>query len=290
MEAQDLQRRLLGFAEELRPVAKTPVSVVAMARAFGANVCLRLHTSDGKAVAQLDFGSEPAKIILYRSAKEEGERQILPGEDKVLTARERFSVAHELGHWIAYSRLQVSPETDRRRYWEQERVVNAFAGFLLAPDWLVKRWLSDTPEGTPVSPFALRYWAESECRSSEDVVAKALVRCRSSIGFLRLTPAKRRRDGANVLLVLCCAAGDAVQLPHERSHIDNSRLYRALTAQIAGSCHLRGASFGRCDPQHVRIAWRRGKPLKSRETVWVSLAKESDGEELAKDAAALSLF
>jgi hypothetical protein len=134
----------------------------------------------------------------------------------------------------------------------------------------------------PVSPFALRYWAISQCRSSEEVIAKALARHRASIGFLKLLPTTRRKDGAKVLQVLCCAAGDALRLPNERSHIDSPELSALLTANLVAQASLPQLRLGRCEPQDLRIAWRRGKRLKPADIIWLTLAIKDEHAALTE--------
>ena len=272
MLSQDIERELVQFAHSLRPPGQPFVPIIDLACQLGAVVHLRLHTSASSPFAQIDLGSTPPKILLYRSAGVNGEREIRAGEEDLLTPRERFSIAHELGHWVAFTRLEVGPQSDRRLYWEHERAINSFAGCLLAPDWLVVHWLKEIPEGVPVSPFALRYWAVAQCRSSEEVVAKALVRHRSSIGFLKFQPITRRSDGTQVLLVVCSVSGEALSLPTERSHVDSPELLRLLNANQVGSALLAQLRLGRCEPQNLRLAWRRGRSFKSQETIWLSAA------------------
>jgi len=271
MLSQDIERELVQFAHGMRPAGRPFVPLVELATQLGTVVHLRLHTNASSPFAQIDLGSTPPKILLYRSAGVSGEREIRAGEEDLLTPRERFSVAHELGHWVAFSRLRVGPQSDRRLYWEHERAINAFAGCLLAPDWLAVRWLKEIPEGTPASPFALRHWA-AQCRSSEEVVAKALARHRSSIGFLKLRPMTKRSNGTNVLLVLCSVSGKGVSLPKERSHIGNPELLRSLKAKQVGSSSFPQLRLGRCEPQDLRVSWRHRGSFKPKETIWLSAA------------------
>jgi len=207
----------------------------------------------------------------------------------MLTPRERFSVAHELGHWVAYSRLKIKPEAKGERYWEHERAVNAFAASLLVPDWLVTRWLDEVPEGMPVCPFALRKWASLQCRCSEEVVAKALVKCGSSIGFLKLLPTTRKKDGTRVLRVLCSAAGSKVRLPSEHAHIENPDFQKLLDSRSVGEAQLKEVQLGRCNLQNLRIAWRRGRPLGLEPTTWLSILGATSATETQFAPAQLSM-
>jgi hypothetical protein len=234
-------------------------------------VSLQLQDVSVSQTAQIDLRTQPAKIILYRFGKLKGEREIARDEEGLLSPRERFSIAHELGHWLIFNHFQIGPQSDERLYWKQEEAVNFFAGHLLVPDWLAEGWLKESPEGMPVSPFALKYWAE-QCQVSEEVIAKALARRKSSIGFLRLLPTRRKRDGTPVLQVLSSATGGGVQLPNERSHIDNSKLRRLLEeGKVGATSWLSQIQLGRCPPQNLGVAWRRGNKYRSEETFWLSV-------------------
>jgi len=275
MSAINIEEELSRWAHELRPVGGPFVSVLEIAHRLGIVVSIRVHTTGGSPDAQIDFRHQPPQILLYRSGSVEGHHEVQAYEESILTSRERFSVAHELGHWFAVSHLGVSTQLDKKAYWEHERAVNEFAGRLLAPDWLVRSWLRDTPEGVPIHPFALRFWATSACRTSEEVIAKAIVRHRSSIGFLKLLPATNK-NASNVLLVLSSAAGKGLLLPKERSHLDSPVLYRFLSDSKVGSTSLQGIRLGRCEAQDLQMAWRRGYSVNSQETIWLSLALQSD--------------
>jgi len=266
-----LKAELLRWAGLLRPVGKPFLSVLKIASDLGTVVSLRVHTDCSRPTAQIDFRQCPAKIVLFRQGRAEGEQALGAHEENLLTSRERFSVAHELGHWIALSRLGIGVQTDKKAYWDHEHAVNAFAGSLLAPDWLVANWLKRMPEGVAVSPFSLKYWADSECRVSEEVIAKRLAGNRSSIGFLRVQPVKRARDRAEILRVICSAAGDALRLPGERAYVDAPELFGLIKSSKVGEACLSGVRLGRCEPQDLQIAWRRGKPILSEPTMWISL-------------------
>jgi IrrE N-terminal-like domain len=263
---------LLNWAGLLRPKGRKSASVIEIASSLGTVVSLHVHTTAASPSAQLDFRHRPPKINLYRRGKADGEREVLASDENLLTARERFSVAHELGHWIALTHLRVEPRSDKRGYWQQERIINSFAGSLLAPDWLVEEWLEGVSHSEPISPFSLKSWADTQCRTSEEVVAKRIVQLRSYVGFLRVVPARRRRDGARVLKVLCSAAGQELMLPNERSYIHESQLYGLVEKNRVGSASVSDLHLVRCVPQDLRVSWRRGKPLGSEETTWISFA------------------
>jgi Zn-dependent peptidase ImmA (M78 family) len=268
----DLKTQLLSVASALHPGGTPFVSVVELAKKLGTTVSLRLQGSRSANTAQIDLWTTPARIVLHRFSKVEGEREIVANEETLLTSRERFSIAHELGHWVLFTRFQIGPQSHSRLYWEQEEAVNAFAGQLLIPDWLSTSWLQEVPEAMPVPPFSIRFWAE-QCRVSEEVVARALVAKRESVGFLRLYPTRRKRDGAPVLQVLSCASGSAVELPSVRSFIADTVLYELLQANRVGSRWFSSLGLGRCKPQDLGLSWRRAKRWHSQETTWLSILK-----------------
>lgn len=272
MTAAELQRELIRIAHTLRPVGKPLSSVVGIAYDLGTAVWLRFHTSRGSPTAQIDFANQPPKILLYRAGKINGEREIRPFEDDLLTARERFSIAHELGHWMAFTHFRLGPAPNARRYWEQEKAINAFAGCLLIPDWLVGAWLTKTPEGQPLPPSALEHWAKSQCGVSEEVVTKALVRRRKSIGFLRLW-FSRNKGGTRVLEVLSSACGEGLQLPKRRAHIQDSPLLDLLKSS-SGSAAFERLNIASTELYDANISWFRNS---SKETTWVSISTLSGG-------------
>jgi hypothetical protein len=285
----DVKGELLRFARSLRPDNKPFVSVLEIARSFGIVVSLQLQDVSASQTAQIDLRTQPARIILYRFGKVRGERQIGREEEGLLSSRERFSIAHELGHWLIFSHFQIGPQSDERLYWEQEEAVNFFAGHLLVPDWLAEGWLKESAEGTPVSPFALRYWAE-QCQVSEEVIAKALARHKNNIGFLRLLPIQRKRDGVPVLQVLSSSTGDSLQLPNERSHIDNPKLRRLLEdGKVGATTWFSQLQLGRCAPQNLGVAWRRGNKFRSEETFWLSVI-QGENATAHEESGIASLF
>ena len=274
---RDLKSELSSVATSLRPLGKPFVSVLELANDLGTAVSLRLQNARKSNTAQIDLLTNPAKIVVHRYSKVEGERDLKRQDEGLLNSRERFSVAHELGHWVLYDRFQIGPESEGRPYWEQEEVINAFAGHLLVPDWLAKSWVETIPGHLPIPPFALRSWAE-KCRVSEEVAAKALARQKNLIGFLRLVSTRRKRDQARVLQVLSCAKGDALELPSERSHIENASLFEMLTSSTVGSGWMEQVSLARCAPQDLGIAWRHANKWRSEDTIWLSLIRGRNTE------------
>lgn len=59
-------------------------------------------------------------------------------------SRQRFTIAHELGHYLIEARVGVRPGNSAE-YWALERECQTFAGLLLVPDRAVTRALSPRP-------------------------------------------------------------------------------------------------------------------------------------------------
>jgi len=284
MVASDLAVKLKHVARELRPPGRPYVSVVKIAREYGAEVLVRLHRTGGRRDAEIDFMSRPPRILVFRPGSVDGERILSEADERLLTVRERFSIAHELGHWIAYQKFRVKPGQELRQYWGQEECVNAFASGLLAPDWLINTWLEEIPEGELIPPTTLRHWAASECRISEEVVATTLCEKRHGIGFMKLIAAKRKRDDASILKVLFSTCGMGLCLPKNHSHIVDARLRELLGSARSGARVLRELRLARCEPQDLKVGWRHvGSPAlggvgiepNANSVYWISLTVDN---------------
>ncbi|MCC7174419.1 MAG: ImmA/IrrE family metallo-endopeptidase [Bryobacterales bacterium] len=192
-----------------------------------------------------------------------------------MTPRERFSVAHEIGHWIVSEQLGVPPAETSRDYWRQEEWVNSFAGCLLVPERLIKTWLAAIPETKPVPPIGLWRMATRELRVSQEVLARVIVRVRPATAFLKLIYFVRRRDAYPILKVQF-STGSLISTPVRGTHLADPDLQAILKTQDMGQASLRGFVIGKCPPQNITLAWRRSGPAdmkESKDTVyWLALA------------------
>jgi hypothetical protein len=64
--------------------------------------------------------------------------------DAELTQRDRFTIAHEIGHYLVAARFSFKPQSNRE-YWALEEVCNDFARLLLAPRAALAQVLSNEP-------------------------------------------------------------------------------------------------------------------------------------------------
>lgn len=93
-------------------------------------------------------------------------------------ARELFTLAHELGHLILHGAGSIDDETSLTSSSGTERVVNAFAGYLLVPDAALAS-ISDNSKPDSVADFD--QWLRSpsqRCGVSVEVILRRLLEAR----------------------------------------------------------------------------------------------------------------
>src|SRR5258708_6170201 len=115
----NLPLELEQFASSLRPSGENFVSVLKVAHRLGSKVCLRFEKECTRSSARVELSARPPTIYLTRHSPVRGERFLDTHEDHLLTPRERFSVAHELGHLVAYEKFRLLPANEKSDYWIQ---------------------------------------------------------------------------------------------------------------------------------------------------------------------------
>lgn len=258
----NLRAELRQIAADLRPPGQRFIPVLKIAHQLGVRVCVRLERGCIRQTARIELATTTPTIYMTRQSPIEGDRRLERHEDHLLTPRERFSVAHELGHLVAFRELQVSPARERSEYWVQEECMHGFAAALLMPESLVDDWLSSVPVGEPVSPFALRHWARNTAKLSEEVVATQLCQRRPEIGFMKVVSTRRQKDNGEVLHVLFAASGEHLSLPRTHSHIKDEELLEKVTTEGTGTATMRRCKLWTSEPQDIRIAWRQAGAMK----------------------------
>jgi hypothetical protein len=256
-----LPAALERFARDIRPRGEGFVSVLKIAGQLGARVCILLETESVHRHARIDLAAEPPTIYLIRRSPVCGEKYLNSHEDHLLTPRERFSVAHELGHLVAYQRFNVFPATEKSTYWAQEEWMHRFAGALLTPEVVLDECLFGLSAGEPVCPFGLYSAAACRVRLSQEVLATQLCLRRSDIGFMKLRVERRAGGRERVLRVLFSVAGRRLQLPNNHSHLSEENLLGRLEADHTGTATLRQCVLGKLEPQDFNMSWRRMGPL-----------------------------
>jgi len=136
---------LLNFAGHLRPPTRSPfIPLVRLAQSHGVEVELRFYSAEKRREAQTELNPLQPRILLYRRSDGDGVMTLAPDNEHLLTHRERFSIAHELGHFFAfrkYGALPVTKKESPQEYRKQEACMDHFAQSLLVPDWLAQFWL-----------------------------------------------------------------------------------------------------------------------------------------------------
>jgi hypothetical protein len=89
-----------------------------------------------------------------------------------LTDRERFTVAHEIAHYLIEARVDVRPRSGGE-YWRLEEVCNEFASRLLLPDSFVEETTGDIEASAERTLSAVNELAK-RARVSHEVVARRL--------------------------------------------------------------------------------------------------------------------
>ena len=260
MTPDHLSESLLAIAKQLRPVTRSPyISLVNLAKNLGVIVELRFHTGTETRVAQSDLNRSQPKIFLYRKSSTEGILRIASDKEYLLTPRERFSIAHELGHFLAFKNLNAPPvlkEADPAEYRRQERCMDHFAESLLVPEWLVKLWLMGVSDQEPISLEGLKKWSVAQCGVSGEVVASALARVEPKVGFLKAAEAVRRANGKNLFIVLYSVHGTDLQLPNLHSYIDDERFVDKIRG-TSGCLSIDDCHLGNVKCENLNLAWHR---------------------------------
>ena len=255
---QDVGPRLIERAIELRPSAgHAPARLVQIAHDLGIDVSLILRPIDGRTQyhARCELRDRP-RILVYRHSPTAGVAAVNPADEYLLSSRERFSVAHELGHCIAYKSYGLEPVSqteDRREYWYQERAMNEFASTLLVPPWLSYRWTSQLATLDATCVFRIRNWA-NDCRASPEVVVTAVARDTQGIGFLKVGEGVRVNADKRVLVVLHSSSSSDVTLPNLFSHIDDVALLNTVTGS-RGVTVVPQCRIGPIELNDVQLAW-----------------------------------
>ena len=157
--ADKLARELLSRAEV---PAAARVDIRAVADRLGAQVISIKMAQDGRLVMDGD------KALIYTNADQP-------------RARQRFTVAHELGHFACRSPRLSSPvvEGTREAFRSSETMCDTIAGSLLMPYWWVKREFRAAPNDDE-RPLSV---VQDLARAADVSLAAALVRLRDVLGW-----------------------------------------------------------------------------------------------------------
>src|SRR5262245_41833523 len=116
--------KLAPVVDALAASRSLPVDISSVLRDIGVGLIV---TAGAKAVGhgRLENDGGCWKVVVLRT--ESGIAS------ETLTWRERFTVAHEVAHYLVETRLSYRPRS-RREYWALEATCNALAARLLVPE------------------------------------------------------------------------------------------------------------------------------------------------------------
>jgi IrrE N-terminal-like domain len=183
----DIRAVLQHSHVELNPEAQWPIDLQSLLSRLG----IELRVSNDKAA----FGKaylipdEPPTIVLSARSN----RKL--SQDGV----DRFSIAHELAHWIVWRRLGFAPAMGSE-YWDNEILCNEFAAELLVP----KRRLVDfvaVLRARRVNPVYFPAIVAQAAKVSWDVAARAI----SALAELDLSYVRLSSSAGSSKTVVTCS-------------------------------------------------------------------------------------
>jgi IrrE N-terminal-like domain len=182
-EVIDVVRDYLRMdAARLRAARIAPIDVEVLARALGLRVRFEATSVRRTPEATLVPGEANAEIVLFRNPDRGGAERL----------RERFTLAHEIGHYCVLRRFNVRPRS-RSEYWRLEQACDDFAGRLLVDDDDVDRFTNDL--STPKKVMSAIRRLGDACEVSFPVAAHRLVDRIPSVTVCRVIfPTSPRND------------------------------------------------------------------------------------------------
>ena len=183
MQDETKIRELLERAlSELNPANEWPVNLDRILARLGLEVTVREEPTKPKA-AYLQLGEKPS-IVIQRS----GLNTHLPSE--------RFSIAHELAHWVIWRRFRCLPSS-HNEYWRHEALANEFAARLLVAPSRLDGFLAEQ-RAKQVHPIDFPSRMAAEAAVSWKVAARVLSATNSAdSAYLRLIRKCEIRAGAS---------------------------------------------------------------------------------------------
>lgn len=242
---------LLEEADRLGKSDDSPrVRLLELAQKLGVRVTLlgKPHM-DSRLTGTLDY-TVPPQVTIRRTARVPFTKLLSASDESLLRPRDRFTLAHEIGHWVAYSRFGIGPASTTSEYWQDEAVVNRFAATLLLPIRQVDKWLRGLSLDQGIHVHQLTRWA-GEVGLSREVVSLRVCQVRRGVGFLALKVKRGPEPAVPDIVVLHSASDPALHLPARRGVIRSERLLKCLEAATTDRKELANFSF---DRKHRKVA------------------------------------
>jgi Zn-dependent peptidase ImmA (M78 family) len=258
-----VRQELEKFAEGLVHNQRCPIELSALLARLRVGLEIRAQESGSPLGALHERSGRPVIVV-------HSDRPTLQSNP-----RARFTVAHELGHWVLET-WGVDRPSSRREYWAREADCNAFAAALLVPRPAVDYALRPRPT-TPGELYSrLRLVAERARVSSETTCRRIL----AEMPAATVWEARDAPQGRDDLIGVVAWAHGAEHLGMRRGvHVREEHQVAGL---LRGARELRpGAVVERhLGDQHVVLERRRNS------TLAVSLDSETPGQQRLLDAPA----
>jgi hypothetical protein len=147
---------------------------------------VNVHAILSRLGIQLLFTDSPDKRISYLEVEREPKITICRKASALfLSPRERFSIAHELAHWVIWRRFGSLPGSNTE-YWFHETLCNEFAAGLLVPDAALGRFL-EAQQREQIDPVHFPTKVVRLAAVSWDVAARSIAAFPSSdSAYIRL--------------------------------------------------------------------------------------------------------
>lgn len=226
LESRNVREALNVAARELNPSRSWPVDVARLARTLGLTIYVTKSSESGGAT-HLRISECPAIVIVTNARQEEALR----------TNFNRFSLAHEIGHWVIWRRFGYIPGGDKE-YWEHERLCNEFAANLLVPADTLAHHLQ-VLRRRKIHPVYYPRIIASTADVSWHVAARAIVasgNCNS--WYLRFVA-----NGTSTFNVACSTVYSGESYLAERAKVSNEDLATWISSLQVGKIGTRPVSF-----------------------------------------------
>lgn len=190
-------REVLSAASlELSSQGTWPVRLRALLSNLG--IRLQFETAKGRSGKAYLVFDDPPTIIVIRPAQ-------LASNREHAHRSQRFSVAHELGHWIIWRRLGSMP--DHLNYWNHEVLCNEFAAKLLLPPPLLQKHLVYLKDQLHVDPIDFPTRISKFAEVSWDVAARSIsALAPNDFAYIRLIMATSTAHSSAPVLRAACSS------------------------------------------------------------------------------------
>jgi hypothetical protein len=135
--------------EALKETVESSLTADAKRLASGRNVPIDVEGLLGELGIGLRFAAESGAVRRGGLTRIDSTWEIVVNQAAAMTReRQRFTIAHELGHYFIEARFNYRPRSTRE-YWAIEQLCQAFAAELLAPSHLVESLIGSGRPSTP---------------------------------------------------------------------------------------------------------------------------------------------